>query len=263
MKKLICSLAVVLSGLMCVMVSEADCDSLSPDPSELFFFAPSAPLTISQAAPGESSPIGQSSELTGETKLKSQSRAVLYSLLLPGLGEIYVGDSRTRAAAFLTAEVGIVSSLVLFKHLGKWKKNDYVEFAVVYAGVHPEGKDDRFWDMVGFHDSRDDYNKVSRVYSRENPFYPETPEWDWQWQSVAGQQSYREMKNDSKSYYRAANFAIAAAALNRAVSMFFAWRSAKAHNRRVADDLSSFELKITPTTSSGAYGINVQLAKSF
>ncbi len=232
--------------------------------SNTYFFSAQTPFNLAQAGGDEwgvspgLSPVAQRPE-----GYKSRSRAMLYSLLLPGLGEIYVGDSRTRAASFLTAEVGIWSTFILHRHLGKWKKDDYIEYAVVNASVDPTGKDDAFWDMVGFHDSRDEYNRFSRVYTPSNPFYPETAAWDWQWQSDTDKQAYRELKNDSKSYYRVARFALAAAAINRAVSAFFAWRSAKGHNRQLLDEFSNFKFEVGPYSLGDSPEIRLSFNRSF
>jgi hypothetical protein len=227
------------------------------------FFAQQPPLQIARSDDewGVASTAPKAEDQT--VGYKSPSRAVLYSLLLPGLGEIYIGDSRTKAVGFLAAEVGIWSSFIYFKKLEDWKRDDYIELAVVCADIDPSGKDDFFFDMVGFYGSRDDYNKVSRVYSRANPFYPETPEWDWQWQDDDCRQQYRDLKNDSKTAKRNANFALGAAALNRAISMIFAWRSSRGHNRNLAGEFSRINLEIIPDSYSNSVGVRVEYTGTF
>jgi len=227
------------------------------------FFSPQTPVTIAQADDewGTSSPVSDfGSRPEG---YKSPSRALLYSLLLPGLGEIYVGDSRSRAAMFIGTEVGIWSAFFTFRQMGNWREDDYIEYATAYAGVNPENKDDHFWNMVGFYENRDEYNKVSRVYTRENPFFPETPGWDWQWQSVADRAKYRDIKNDSKSYFRNADWMLAVAGLNRAVSAFFSWRAAKDHNRRLIDEFGNIRFDAVPDIYSGSIEFRVNYTKAF
>lgn len=227
------------------------------------FFAQQPPLQIAQSDDewGSASTTPRIEDQT--VGYKSPSHAVLYSLLLPGLGEIYVGDSRTKAVGFLAAEVGIWSTFIFYRKLEKWKRDDYIGLAVVYADIDPFGKDDLFYDMVGFYDSRDEYNKESRVYSRANPFYPETPEWDWQWQGEDYRKQYRDLKNDSKAAKRNANFTLGAAALNRAISMIFAWRSARGHNRNLADEFFGFDLEILPDSYSNSVGVRVEYTGTF
>lgn len=244
----------LLTFLLLVMVATALCSDDSPFVTQNnYFFASQTPLTLADAGSSEWGTSPQSGSLnTRPEGMKSPGRAILYSMLLPGLGEVYVGDSRTKATIFFSTEIGIWSTVLFSRQLGSWKKDDYRQFAIAKAGVDPGGKDDTFWDMVGFHNSRDEYNKISRVYSRDNPFYPETPEWDWQWPSDDFRREYRDIKNDSKSYYRVANFALAGAALNRVVSMFFAWRSAKGHNRSLIDEFSRINFRVVPLPNSSA-----------
>lgn len=238
-------------------------DPIGSVPENRVFFADQTPVLLADAD-DEWGTSTTTPKLTEQTEgYKSPSRAVLYSFLLPGLGEIYVGDSRLKTVGFLTAEVGIWSSFVFFRHLGKWKKDDYIEYAAVYAGVDPSGKDDEFYDMVGFYSNRDEYNKVSRVYTRENPFYPETSSWDWQWLDESYRDEYRDIKNDSKAAYRNANFALGAAALNRAVAMVFAWRSARAHNRNLVNEFSKFNLEVLPDYRTESLEVRLNYSTSF
>jgi len=238
-------------------------DSGSEVDSNNVFFAQQPPFQVAQS--DEEWGVSSSAPVKAEQTVgyKSPSRAALYSLLLPGLGEIYVGDSRAKAAGFLAAEAGIWSAFILFRKLEDWKRDDYIELAVVYAGIDPSGKNDFFFDMIGFYDSRDDYNKVSRVYTRTNPYYPETSEWDWQWQGTDYRAQYRDLKNDSKAAKRNANFALGAAALNRAVSMIFAWRSARGHNRNLADEFSGFNLEILPDSYGNSMEVRIEYSGSF
>jgi hypothetical protein len=185
-------------------------------------------------------------ENEGAEGRKSVTKAVLFSLVLPGMGEMYVGRT-TRAIGFFIAEAGIWTSYAYFKHRQSWLKDDYINFAVQHAGVDPEGKDDFFYDMLGFYDNRDDYNKVSRVYTRTNPFFPEVPEWDWQWDSSSERLEYRNIKNSSRAQGRNANFSLGFALANRVISAVDAWWSAKNYNRRFSPFYSNVHLKLTPS----------------
>ena len=239
-------------------------DSVFVAPDNNYFFVSQEPFQLAQAGKDEWGTSPQTGSFSDRPAgHKSPGRAILYSLLLPGLGEVYIGDSRTKATIFFTTEIGVWSTVLFSRQLGGWKKDDYRQYAIANAGVDPTGKDDAFWDMVGFHNSRDDYNKESRVYSRDNPFYPETPEWDWQWMSDETREAYRDIKNDSKSYYRVANFALAGAALNRAVSMFFAWRSAKGHNRSLVDEFSGLNFRVVPMPNGSSAECRIEFSRSF
>ena len=138
---------VIVVGLILFGFSSGFCiDSSGLIQSNDFFFAPQSPFQFSQIDDNEwgtssaTRPISESPQ-----GYKSPSQAVIYSLLLPGLGEIYVGDSRTKAVSFLIADAGIWSTFLLYRHLGKWRKDDYMNYAMAYAGVNSTGKDDIFW----------------------------------------------------------------------------------------------------------------------
>jgi hypothetical protein len=202
-----------------------------------------------------------------EGNRKSVSRAILLSLALPGLGEMYVGKT-SRAIGFFTAEAGIWISYAYFKQRQSWFRDDYINLAVAHAGVNPSGKNDFFFNMVGFYDNRDDYNKVSRVYTRSNPFFPETPAWDWQWESADLRSQYRDIKNSSNAQGRNANFALGFALANRVISAIDAWWSAKSYNRQFSPFFSKIQLRLTPSLADiigggGSPGFVVNYKYSF
>jgi hypothetical protein len=184
---------------------------------------------------------------------KSASKAILLSLAVPGLGELYAGNTK-RAVGFFLAEAGVWSTFLLFKHKEQWLEDDYINYAISNAGINPDGKPEFFFDMVGFYDNRDEYNKNSRVYSRSNEFFPEIPEWDWQWQSPEMRHLYREIKNDSKAQARNANFVLGLALANRVVSAVDAWWCAKSYNRQFSPLISRIKLHVTPSLSDLARG---------
>jgi len=209
-----------------------------------FFTAPD--LTLFSQADDLNQDIFSMEEKSGDRK--SVSKAILLSIAIPGLGELYTGNTK-RAVGFFMAEAGIWSTFILFKHKQSWLEDDYINYAVANAGIDSEGKSDFFYDMLGFYDSRDEYNKNSRVFSRSNEFFPETPDWDWQWQSVDMRQVYRDIKNDSKAQARNANFTLGLALANRVVSAVDAWWCAKNYNRQFSPFISNIKLRITPSLS--------------
>lgn len=181
-------------------------------------------------------------------KRKSTTKAVLLSLAIPGMGEWYAGR-KSRAVGFFLTEAGIWATYAFFKHKQGWLEDDYINFAIQHAQADPEGKDDHYFDMLGFYNNRDEYNKNSLVYSRENPYFPETSDWDWQWASDDLRQEYRDIKNSSKSQGRNANFVLGAALANRVVSAIDAWRSVKSYNRQFSPFFGKFQIELSPTFS--------------
>jgi hypothetical protein len=181
----------------------------------------------------------------GSAGFKKPWKAFLMSFVIPGAGEHYVG-SQIKSRVFLLSEIGFWSALVSFRHLGKWREDDFKMQAVRAAGADVNGKDDRYFDVLGFYGSREDYNKVGRVYDPERPYYSDTKAYFWRWESDAARQKYRSLKNDSRSYYRDANFALGLIVANHLLSAMDAYWSAKRFNRGKEAGFSGVDLRLLP-----------------
>lgn len=180
-------------------------------------------------------------------------KAFLLSAALPGLGEHYAGSS-VKSKAFMAAEIGLWSAFISFRHLGDWRKDDYKMQAVTAAGADVSGKDDRYFDVLGFYDSREEYNKVAGAYDHSRVYYPDTKSYFWNWESDAAREKYRELKNDSKSYYRNANFSLGLILANHLISAADAYWSVKRYNRRIESGFSGVDLKLLP---DGGWQVNL------
>ncbi len=182
-------------------------------------------------------------EKSGENLRKSPWRAFAMSLIVPGTGELYTG-STLKSRIFMLAEVGGWASLISFKHLAKWREDDYRLLAAREAGADVEGKDERYFDVVGFYDSREEYNKVGGAFDPSRPYYPDTEAYFWNWSSEAARERYRDLKNDSKSYYRNSDFALGFILVNHFLSAVDAYWSAKRHNRGIESGFSGVDLQM-------------------
>jgi hypothetical protein len=159
---------------------------------------------------------------------------------------------------FFTAEVGFWSALVTFRHLGNWREDDFKNYAVEHAGANLDGKADRFYDVVGFYESREDYNKAGGVTNPGQEYYPNTDYYNWSWSSVAARERYRDLKNDSKSYFRNANFALGLIVANHLLSAVDAYWSVKRHNRNYESGFSGVNLQMRDDG-----GVEVMLSARF
>ena len=202
------------------------------------------PLTSYQAeterqSKGYTEVVGEDADLGR----KKPWQAFLMSFVLPGAGEHYVG-SATKSKIFFAAEVGFWSALVTFRHLGNWREDDFKNYAIEQAGANLEGKDDRFFDVLGFYDSREDYNKVGGVTNPGQEYFPNTEFYNWSWSSAAARERYRDLKNDSKSYFRNSDFALGLIIANHFLSAVDAYWSAKRHNRAFESGFSGINLQM-------------------
>ncbi|MFH2055889.1 MAG: DUF5683 domain-containing protein [bacterium] len=183
--------------------------------------------------------------LTEESR-KSPWRALGSSLLIPGWGQHYIG-SDLKSKVFFGAEVGFLGALAVFRHEGAWREDDYRLLAQLEAGADLTDKDERFYDVVGFYESREDYNKLGGVYNRGQEYYPDNSFYFWKWNSEAAQLRYRDLKNQSKTYYRNSDFVLGLLIANHVVSAVDAFFGAKRHNRRINSGFWGVDLRVPET----------------
>jgi hypothetical protein len=170
---------------------------------------------------------------------KSLGKALLYSALLPGLGENYVGH-KTKAKIFFGVEISTWIAYASFRTWGSWRKDDMVKFAADKAGVNLDGRDEIYEDMVGFYNDVDEYNNAGRVDDEERPYYDPQSANAWYWQSDDDRVLYRSMKNRYRDAYRKSDFMIGVAIVNRLISMIDAARDVRRHNNRQQQEFSWF-----------------------
>ena len=175
----------------------------------------------------------------------SAKKAMLYSAILPGLGEIYTKNP-TKAGFFLGAEFAILFSYFRFKTETEWKIDSYEQFAFVNAGI-PQNSSDVLYQNAQDYISSEEYNEriilAARnyflIYYNDEEAYeeylsyhliPEEEGWDWEnnknWSKF---QKLRRQKQDLEIY---SNFAVAGLILNRLVSILDSAISAKKYNKQ-------------------------------
>ena len=179
----------------------------------------------------------------GEKDKVNVGRAVGLSFLLPGAGQWYAGR-RGRAGVFLGVEAATWTAFGYFLTVKSQKRDDYQLYARVHAGVDPSGKSDDFYRTLSFYDSREQYNDEGRLLDASRPYYPDTPEWDWLWESPAARQHYRSLRNQSNEAESRAKFTLGIALLNRLVSAVDAWRTARAINREARMETVQWKVRV-------------------
>jgi hypothetical protein len=150
---------------------------------------------------------------------KSKWAAAGLSMLVPGAGEMYLGDKRT-AGYFMAAEGAVWGTYATFSVRGNWLKQEYRNYAAIHAGVRPQGKDDKFFEDVLRFRSRDSYNNwYHLVYRDQIPLYPENDEYFWEWTDYDEWDTYEAMRSKSETSYRNAKITLAAGLINRLISV--------------------------------------------
>ncbi|MFH2036598.1 MAG: hypothetical protein ABIJ45_09365 [Candidatus Zixiibacteriota bacterium] len=227
---------------------------------------PISPLNMPVKTVNLSQNITQSNYVTIETsstlmKRKSTTKAVFLSLLLPGAGQLYLGE-KGRGEVFIGAEIVFWGAFATFQTLGNWKKDDYISYAERHARVDTDGKGDGFYKNLVYYDSRDEYNESAWIADPANPVYPSTPEYYWQWDSAQSQLDFRDLRNESENNFRKASFMIGAAIFNRILAGIDTFRIAKKLNRRLSSgEFTKFEFhNIKLDIDANPFGNNPNLS---
>lgn len=182
--------------------------------------------------------------LTLAGKELSVKKAMLYSAMVPGLGEMY-SQSYSKGAIFLAAESAIIFSYFRMKSERDWAINSYKQYAFSVVGV-PKNMDDAYYQLIQNYMSSEEYND-DIIRDARNYFliyltdpegyeaYLETylipEENSWHWDNNNKWSEYRKLRLKKQDYEIYSNFAFAAAILNRIISVIDSAMEVKKNNR--------------------------------
>jgi hypothetical protein len=205
---------------------------------------------------------------------KNAKVAMLYSLLLPGLGEQYLGHTG-RAKGFFVAEGGIWTAFAIFRSQGAHRKDLYKEFAEVNAGVKQRNNDD-YYRIVGNYLSSDGpfsanefvrrqaralwpgvdeaSRKAREQYLQENGYFGDN---SWAWPDVETLIAYQRMRKSSLDAYHRADLTVGLLLANRLLSVLDVGLLAK----RSGNDHAGLSWHID--AGPGGPGAQLTLARTF
>lgn len=190
---------------------------------------------------------------------KSPALAAVYSLLVPGMGELYAGEFSS-GKYFAIAEGALWLTFTIFEVHGNSLRDDSRAFAIARAGVDPLGKDDQFYvDIGNFLDIREFNEKQLRDREPERLYDPAAG-YSWQWGADADRAQYRAQRIDAETMYNNKKFVVAAVIINHVASAINAARTAIAHNADLAD--LSFHAEVMGGLAR-PHGIMVTVTKGF
>jgi len=125
----------------------------------------------------------------------SKRKAILMSMLLPGLGERSIGSYRT-AKYFYGSESSLWLALIIFHKRKEWKKEDYQIYAAAMAGVKNEGKNDQFYSDVSNYSDVDEFNAAIRRSRDPRSVYNAADKF-WSWSSEEKRLKFKSLKLES------------------------------------------------------------------
>lgn len=167
---------------------------------------------------------------------KSVGLAILYSALLPGMGELYAGNYGL--GKYLTIADGVFWGVFAGLNIyGNQQEDNYRSFATSYGGANTDGKDDQFFADMADYVSVEQYNEAKKLERNFDALY-NTETHYWEWNDNNQRREYRGMWSDSENAFNNVRFAVGALVLNRVVSVINAVRLVARHNKQVGEELN-------------------------
>jgi hypothetical protein len=176
--------------------------------------------------------------------------AAVYSLLLPGMGEVYA-DNFSSGKYFLAAEGILWLTYAAFELRGDGLRDDARLFSAAHAGVLPAGKDDQFYVNVGNFASLADYNDKKLRDREPEKVYDPAAGYSWQWDSEASRLVFRDQRILSETMYNDRKFVAAAIIVNHIASAINAARAAVAKNSALSGALENVDIRAGASKGRG------------
>jgi len=202
-------------------------------------------------------------QISAHPQKKAVGLAAVYSLLLPGMGELYAGDFSS-GTYFLIAEGVLWLTYAAFEVSGNSLREDARTYSVAHAGVNQPGKDDQFFVDVGNFNSVADYNDKKLRDREVSKLYDPALGYAWQWDSDASRLTFRDQRVRSENMYNNRKFVGAAILINHVASAINAARVAIVHNAGLDQALG--DLRISGGIMEGpltSQGVVLTLSKGF
>ena len=197
-----------------------------------------------------------------EKPRKSVVLAIAYSLVLPGLGDLYAENFGT-GKYFMGTDAGLWLTYGGIRVYGQWLKDDAKTLAVQSASANFDGKDDKFEVNLGNFADVLSYNDAKLRNREYELLYDPKSNFAWQWSSDADRLHYKDQRNRGEGTLRNSQFVLGALVLNRVISAISAARSVSAYNRSV-QMLGSWRLNArVPGGMLAADGIELTFSREF
>ncbi|MGB9663311.1 MAG: hypothetical protein ACPL25_00115 [Ignavibacteria bacterium] len=178
--------------------------------------------------------INQTNILEFSQSEKSKTLAFFLSLVLPGAGEFYV-NRFDLGKYFVAVEGGLWLAFWGFDYYGKFQRDNYINYAKLSGNVNPEGKDSRYWAVIGNYLNIQDYNNEKLLNREFNLLYDENYFY-WNWNSNQERKKYRNLWLSSESAFNNKQFPVALIVINHIVSAINAAILANRYNRSLENE---------------------------
>ncbi len=177
------------------------------------------------------------SSLNFNTDIKSGRKktglAIIYSLLLPGMGELYA-ESYSSGMYFTIAEGVLWGTYIGMNTYGNWQKDRYESYAITEAGINPDGKDEDYYSRLGIYSSIDQYNDQKALERNFDEMY-DPDLYYWKWDTTEDRRTYRDIWISSEQTFNSLRFVIGAMIVNRLASVINAVRLVARYNNNLEE----------------------------
>jgi hypothetical protein len=206
--------------------------------------------------------ISQSPELNNNLvlddvkKKKNTGLAIIYSLLLPGMGELYA-EAYDSGIYFTVADGVLWGTYIGINTYANWQKDRYVAYAQSNGGISTNNKDDLYYATIGEYQNIDEYNDTKAFERNFNEMYNSNT-YFWKWNTNEERKSYRNMWVSSEQSFNNLRFVVGALILNRVVSAINAVRLVSKYNNKLNQEVGwnvSLGVQNYPDNSS-SYNLN-------
>jgi len=187
---------------------------------------------------------------------KSTGLAIVYSLLLPGMGELYAG-AYDSGVYFTIADGVLWGTYIGMNVYGNWQKDRYTTYAQTNAGITTENKDGDYYATISEYMNIDQYNDQKAFERNFNEMY-NTDQYFWKWNTSEERKTYRDMWISSEQTLNDVRFVVWGLLLNRVVSAINAVRLVSKYNNNLSQEIGwnvSLGVQSNPDNSS-SYNIN-------
>lgn len=183
----------------------------------------------------ETTPSDQISLFDNAKQKKSTGLAIIYSLLLPGMGELYA-ESYDSGIYFTVADGVLWGTFIGMNVYGNWQKDRYIAYAQANAGITTNNKDDDYYATIGDYLDIDKFNNEKALEGNYGEMY-NTQLYSWKWNSTEERKSYRNMWVSSEQTFNDIRFVVGALILNRVVSAINAVRLVSKYNSKLNEEV--------------------------
>lgn len=194
---------------------------------------------------------------------KSVGLAVLYSLAVPGMGELYAGGFRS-GKYFLGAEALLWITYAAFDIRANSLQDDARTFATIHAGVDQAGKNDQFYVNIGNFLNTAEYNATKMQDRQPELVYDPAAGYHWAWDNDANRMVFRDQRIRADNVFNNRKFVIGAIMANHIASAINAARLVIAHNKEISDILGDLRFE---TSIQGGWanpqGVTLTIIRSF